>query len=153
MPDLLVELGGDAPVRGTMVRDGRKYVHGQNLGSVKGSSRGREVFSPLDCVAVVCLTPRKYARTLWMPVKTALEAEGFVWYVPLRIKRRASQPTGYVATKAGPAMTRVGLQRLLVMLDSKVKVKLQDSAVTRFLEGESSMITEFDLDSLTPNNK
>jgi hypothetical protein len=42
-------------------------------------------------------------------------------------------------------MTRAGLQRLLVMLDSKVK--LQDGAVTRFLEGESTMITSLELDA------
>jgi hypothetical protein len=78
MSDLLVELGGTAPVRGTMVRDGRKHVHGQNLGSVKGSSCGQEVFSALDFIAVVCKTQRKYARTLWAPLKTALETEGLV---------------------------------------------------------------------------
>jgi hypothetical protein len=143
-----VELGGGVPVRGTIVSDGRKRVHGQNLGSVKGSSDGREVFSAFDFIAVVCQIQRKYARTLWVPLKTALEAEGLVWHVPLRVKSRPSQPKDYVATQVGPAMTRVGLQRLLVMLDSKVK--LQDSVVTRFLEGESSMITEFELDSLDP---
>jgi hypothetical protein len=35
-------------------------------------------------------------------------------------------------------MTREGLQRLLVMLDSKVK--LHDGVVTRFLEGENTML-------------
>ena len=139
MPDLLVELGGATPVRGTMVRDGRHHVHGQNLGSVKGSARGREVFSAFDFIAVVCMMEMKYARRLWAPLKTALEAEGLVWQAPFRVKTGAHQPKDYVRTRAGPAMTRVGLQRLLVMLDSKVK--LHDSAVTRFLEGESTMLT------------
>jgi len=138
MPDLLVELGGSTPVRGTMVRDGRKHVHGQNLGSVKGSSCGQEVFSALDFIAVVCKTQRKYARTLWAPLKTALEAEGLVWQAPFRTKTAAHQPKDYVRTHGGPAMTREGLQRLLVLLDSKVK--LHDGVVTRFLEGENTML-------------
>ena len=143
MPDLLVELGGAAPVRGTMVRDGRKHVHGQNLGSVKGSSCGHEVFSALDFIAAVCMIERNYARNLWTPLKTALEAEGLVWQAPFRTKTGAHQPREFIRTQAGPAMTRAGLQRLLVMLDSKVK--LQDGAVTRFLEGESTMITRYPL--------
>jgi hypothetical protein len=148
MPDLLVELGGDAPVRGTMVRDGRNLVHGQNLASVKGSSRGREVFSALDFITVVCKIERKYARTVWAPLKTALEAESLVWHAPFRVKSRPSHPKDHVRTQCGPAMTRTGLQRLLVMLDSKVK--LQDGSVTRFLEGESTMITELELDAFVP---
>ena len=151
MPDLLVELGGGVPVRGTIVRDEQKHVHGQNLGSVKGSSLGREVFSAFDFIAVVCQIQIKYARNLWVSLKKALDAEGLVWHVPLRRKSRPSQPKDYVATQGGPALTREGLQRLLVMLDSKVK--LQDSAVTRFLEGERSMITEFELDSFVPCSK
>ena len=139
MPDLLVQLGGDAPVRGTMVSDGQNLVHGQNLASVKGSARGREVFSALDFIAAVCTRERKYARTVWAPLKTALEAEGLVWHAPFRVKPRPSQPKDHVRTQCGPAMTRAGLQRLLVILDSKVK--LQDGAVTRFLEGDSTMIT------------
>ena len=151
MPDLLVELGGGVPVRGTIVRDGQTRVHGQNLGSVKGSSHGRELFSALDFIAVVCKVQRKYASTLWVPLKTALEGESLVWHAPFRVKSRPSQNKHFIATSVGPAMTRVGLQRLLVMLDSKVK--LQDSVVTRFLEGESSMITEFELDSFVPCSK
>jgi hypothetical protein len=140
MPDLLVELGGNAPMRGTMVRDGRKHVHGQNLGSVKGSSCGQEVFSALDFIAVVCMMERKYARKLWAPLKTALEAEGLVWQAPFRTQTGAHQPKDYVRTHGGPALTREGLKRLLVMLDSKVK--LQNGVVTRFLEGESTMLTQ-----------
>jgi hypothetical protein len=151
MPDLLVQLGGGAPVRGTMVRDGRKHVHGQNLGSVKGSSCGHEVFSALDFIAAVCMMERKYARKLWTPLKAALEAEGLVWQAPFRTKTAAHQPKDFVRTHGGPAMTRAGLQRLLVMLDSKVK--LQDGAVTRFLEGESTMITSLELDACVPRLK
>jgi hypothetical protein len=150
MPDLLVGIGGDAPVRGTIVRDGRNLVHGQNLGSVKGSSRGREVFSVLDFIAVVCMMQRKYARKLWAPLKTVLEAEGLVSHAPFRVKTGAHQPKDYVRVHGGPALTREGLKRLLVMLDSKVK--LHDSAVTRFLDGECSMVTEYELDELAPNN-
>jgi hypothetical protein len=131
-----------------MVRDGRKYVHGQNLGSVKGSSCGQEVFSALDFIAVVCQIARKYARTLWVPLKTALEVEGLVWQAPFRTKTAAHQPREFVRTQGGPAMTREGLKRLLVMLDSKVK--LQDGVVTRFLEGETSMILELELDAFVP---
>ncbi len=138
MPDLLVDLGGNTLVRGTMVRDGRKHVHGQNLGSVKGSSCGQEVFSVLDFIAVVCKIQRKYARTLWVPLKTALEAEGLVWQAPFRTETGAHQPREFVRTQAGPGMTRAGLQRLRVLLDSKVK--LHDGVVTRFLEGENTML-------------
>ena len=83
-----------------------------------------------------------------MPLKTALEGEGLVSQAPFRVKPRPSQPKDHVRTQCGPAMTRAGLQRLLVMLDSKVK--LQDGAVTRFFEGETSMILELELDAFVP---
>ena len=151
MPDLLVELSADETVRGTIVRDEQKHVHGQNLGSVKGSSLGREVFSAFDFIAVVCRIQIKYARIVFRSLKTALEEEGLVWHVPLRVKSRPSQHQHFVATRVGPGMTRAGLQRLLVLLDSKVRQV--DSAVTRFLEGESCMVTEFELDSFVPTVK
>ena len=79
--------------------------------------------------------------------------EGLVVVVPLRIK---SSPTPYkppVMTRLGPATTRVGLQKLLLVLGDRVKNDFRqtdDSAFVRFMAGDSSRLTEFDFNSTIP---
>jgi hypothetical protein len=127
MPDLLVQLDADATVRGTIVDD--------------GTSDGLDVFSIYDYIHVVCKKSGNYATRLWnIHLRKSFEYERLVCIVPLRINS--------VKTHKDPALTRVGLQRLLLMLGKRVK--LDNSALTRFMSGDRSMITEFDLDSLVP---
>jgi hypothetical protein len=79
--------------------------------------------------------------------------DGLVVVVPLRVK---SPPTPYkppVVTRLGPATTRAGLQKLLVVLGDKVKDEfrqLDDSAFNLFMNGDNSRLTEFDFTSTKP---
>ena len=122
MPDLLVQLGSGATVRGSIVYN--------------GTSEGLEVFSAHDYIHVVCKKNGSYATHLWSKLGKSFEANRLVWYVPLRINS--------VKTRKGPALTLAGLQMLLLMLGKRVK--LVNSALTRFMDGENTMITKFNLD-------
>ena len=110
---------------------------------------GHEVFSILDFMKLVCKSKSDYyAYQLWSRLQNLPEMEGLVVVVPLRIKSPKSpykQPPPVL--RPGPATTRVGLQRLLLVLDKKVKDEfrqLDDSTFTRFMTGDNSRITEFD---------
>ena len=113
-------------------------------------SCGPRVFSIIDVMKLVCKSD--YATT-WKNVKNLPEIEGLIMVVPLRIK---SPPTPYkppVVTRLGPAMTRAGLQKLLLVLDDKVKDEFRqvdDSVFNLFMSGDDSMITEFDFTSTKP---
>jgi hypothetical protein len=123
MSDLLVQLGSGATVRGNIVHD--------------GTSDGLQVFSAYDYIHVVCKKRGHYAINLWnLHLRKSFEANRLVWYVPLRINS--------VKTRKGPALTLAGLQMLLLMLGKRVK--LVNSVLTRFMDGENTMITKFDLD-------
>ena len=122
MTDLLVQLGSGATVRGSIVHN--------------GTSEGLEVFSAHDYIHVVCKKSGNYATHLWSKLGKSFEANRLVWYVPLRINS--------VKTRKGPVLTLAGLQMLLLMLGKRVK--LVNSALTRFMDGENTMITKFNLD-------
>ena len=113
-------------------------------------SYGPRVFSIIDVMKLVCKSD--YATT-WKNVKNLPEIEGLIMVVPLRIK---SPPTPYkppVVTRLGPAMTRAGLQKLLLVLGDKVKDEFRqvdDSVFNLFMSGDDSMITEFDFTSTKP---
>ena len=81
-----------------------------------------DLFSVLDFIKLVCKGKSdNYACRLWPRLKNLSELEGLVVVVPLRVK---SPPTPYkapVMTRLGPATTRAGLQRLLLVLGDKVK--------------------------------
>jgi hypothetical protein len=140
MPDLLVQLDAGVAIRGTVVKDWAAGTAGK---------RELEVFSAVDFIVVVCQLPRNHARTLWLHLRRAFEAEGLLCHVALRIKTRASQPKEFVATQVGPALAREGLRRLLEVLGGKVK--LRESAWRGFLEdSERNMIVEYDLYSHVP---
>lgn len=118
------------------------------------TSDDREVFSILDFMKLVCKGKSdNYAARLWPHLKSLPEMEGLVVLVPLRVK---SPPTPYkpaVMTRVGPATTRVGLQKLLLVLDDKVKDEfrqLDDSAFKHFMAGDNSRIIEFDFSSTVP---
>jgi len=87
-----------------------------------GTADSQELCSVLDFIKLVCKGESdNYARRLWPRLKNLSELEGLVVDVPLRVK---SPPTPYkspVMTRVGPATTRAGLQRLLVVLGDKVK--------------------------------
>ena len=122
MPDLLVQLGSCATVRGSIVND--------------GTLDGLEVFSVHDYIHVLCKKSGNYATYLWsLHLGKSFKADRLVWYVPLRINS--------VKTRKGPALTREGLQKLRLVLGKRVK--LDNSALTRFLAGDRSMITLFNL--------
>ena len=145
MPDLLVQLDAGVAIRGTVVKDWAAGTAG-TAGTAKGEL---EVFSAVDFVVVVCQLRRNKARTLWLHLKRAFEAEGLLCHVALRVKTRASQPKAFVATQVGPALAREGLRRLLEVLGGKVK--LRESAWRGFLEdSERNMIVEYDLYSHVP---
>ena len=113
-------------------------------------SYGPRVFSIIDVMKLVCKSD--YATT-WKNVKNLPEIEGLIMVVPLRIK---SPPTPYkppVVTRLGPAMTRAGLQKLLLVLGDKVKDEFRqvdDNAFTRFMAGNNCWITEMDFSSTKP---
>ena len=113
------------------------------------TSDGQEVFSIIDFMKLVCKSKSdNYAGRLWPHLENKPELEGLVVDVPLRIKSSKSpykQPPP--VTHQGPATSRVGLQKLLLVLDKKVKDEFRqvdDSAFTRFMAGDDSRITEFD---------
>jgi len=127
MPDLLVHLDVGATVRGSIVDD--------------GTSDGLYVFAVYDYINVVCNKNGNYATHLWnKTLKKSFEEDRLVWYVSLRINS--------VKTHKGPALTREGLQKLLLMLGKRVK--LDNSALTRFMDGDRAAIIKFDLNSLVP---
>jgi len=141
MPDLLVQLDAGVAIRGTVVKDWA-------AGTAGTAKRELEVFSAVDFIVVVCQLRRNKARTLWLHLKRAFEAEALLCHVALRVKTRASQPKAFVATQVGPALAREGLRRLVEVLGAKVK--LRESAWRGFLDGGSSMILEYDLHSHVP---
>ena len=118
------------------------------------ASGGQEVFSIINFIQIVCNGKSKnYAGRLWPRLKALPEMEGLVVDVPLRVK---SPPTPYkppVVTRVGPATTRAGLQKLLVVLDDKVHDdfrKVDDSDFTRFMAGDNSNFIELDFSSTVP---
>ena len=118
------------------------------------TSDGQEVFSIIDFMKLVCKGQSEaYIRRLWSVLKNLPEMKDLVVLVPLRIK---SPPTPYkppVMTRLGPATTRVGLQKLLLVLGDRVKDDFRqpaDSAFTRFMAGDRSEFTEFDFSSTVP---
>ena len=127
MPDLLVHLDAGATVRGSIVDD--------------GTSDGLYVFAVYDYIHVVCKKNGNYATRLWnIHLRKSFEYERLVWHVPLRINS--------VKTHKGPALTREGLQMLLLMLGKRVK--LDNSVLTRFMDGDRAVIIKFNLNSLVP---
>ncbi len=130
MPDLLVQFDVGVTVRGTT------------------TSEGQEVLSVIDFINIVCKKSGNYARQLWSRLKKSFEMEGLVVIVRLRVSSPPSPYKQPVVTRLSPAMTRTGLQFLLVVLGDKVK--LHESAWTRFMALDRSMITEFDFNSLVP---
>ena len=123
MPDLLVQLGSGATLRGSIVDD--------------GTTDGLEVFAIHDFIHVLCKKSGHYAINLWnLHLRKSFEANRLVWYVRLRINS--------VKTRKGPALTLEGLQMLLLMLGKRVK--LHNNTLTRFMEGGRCMITKFNLD-------
>ncbi len=130
MPDLLVHIDVGATVRGNIVDN--------------GTSQGLEVYSVYDYINVVCKKDGNYATCLWnKTLKKPFEMERLVWHVPLRISS--------VKTHKDPALTLEDLQRLLLILGKRVK--LDNSALTRFMSGKKSMVTKFNLDLLVPHVK
>ena len=118
------------------------------------TSESQEVFSILDFMKLVCKGKSdNYAGRLWSSLKILPELDGLVVLVPLRVK---SPPTPYkspVMTRVGPATTRVGLQKLLLVLDDKVKDEfrqLDNSAFNHFMAGDNSRIIQFDFSSTVP---
>jgi hypothetical protein len=113
------------------------------------TSDDQEVFSIMDFIKLVCKSKSdNYASRLWPRLETLSEMEGLIVEVPLRMKSPKSpykQPPPVL--RPGPATTRAGLQKLLLVLGDKVKDEFRqvdDSAFNRFMVGTNSMITEFD---------
>ena len=113
------------------------------------TSDGHEAFSIINFIQLVCKGKSdNYAARLWSSLKNLPEMDGLVVDVPLRIKSPKSpykQPPP--PTRLGPATTRAGLQKLLLVLGNKVKNEfrqLDDSPFTRFMTGDDSRITELD---------
>ena len=110
---------------------------------------GQEVFSIINFIQLVCKGKSdNYAARLWPSLQNLPEMDGLVVVVPLRIKTSKSpykQPPPVL--RPGPATTRVGLLKLLLVLGDKVKDEFRqvdDSALNRFMAGESCRIIEFD---------
>jgi hypothetical protein len=114
------------------------------------TSDDQEVFSVMNFMKLVCKSDH---ATTWKDLKNLPEMEVLVVVVPLRVK---SPPTPYkppVMTRLGPATTRTGLQKLLLLLGEKMKDEfrqLDDSAFNLFMSGDNSRITEFDFSSTKP---
>ena len=109
----------------------------------------QEVFSIIDFMKLVCKGKSdNYAARLWPSLQNLPEMDGLVVVVPLRIKTSKSpykQPPPVL--RPGPATTRGGLQKLLLVLGDKVKDEFRhvdDSALNRFMVGDCSSIIEFD---------
>ena len=109
----------------------------------------QEVFSIIDFMKLVCKGKSdNYAARLWPSLQNLPEMDGLVVVVPLRIKTSKSpykQPPPVL--RPGPATTRTGLQKLLLVLGDKVKDEFRqvdDSALNRFMVGGCSSIIEFD---------
>ena len=110
---------------------------------------GQEVFSIIDFMKLVCKGKSdNYAGRLWPHLENKPELEGLVVIVPFPIKSPKSpykQPP--IPTRPGPATTRVGLQKLLLVLGDKVKDEFRqvdDSALNRFMVGDCSSMIQFD---------
>ena len=104
---------------------------------------GQEVFSIIDFMKLVCKGKSdNYAARLWPSLQNLPEMDGLVVVVPLRIKTSKSpykQPPPVL--RPGPATTRAGLQKLLLVLGDKVKDEFRqvdDNAFTRFMAGDRS---------------
>ncbi len=100
MSDLVLKLAGDAKVRGTTTHD------------------DMQVFSVFDCISLVCQKTAAYSRQVWMCLISEdsdykVECEAFVSTVTFcHSEKHTSHHT--------PAMTLSDLQRLLMILGSKV---------------------------------
>ncbi len=110
---------------------------------------GQEVFSIINFIQLVCKGKSdNYAARLWPSLQNLPEMDGLVVVVPLRIKTSKSpykQPPPVL--RPGPATTRAGLQKLLLVLGDKVKDEFRqvdDSTLNRFMVGDCSSIIEFD---------
>jgi hypothetical protein len=130
--------------------------HAQHVRTT-ATADGHEVFSIINFIQLVCKSKSEgYAGRLWPRLKTLPEMDGLVVDVPLRVK---SPPTPYkppVVTRVGPATTRAGLQKLLLVLDDKVHDdfrQVDDSAFTRFMAGDGSSFIEFDFSSTVPRKE
>jgi hypothetical protein len=113
------------------------------------TSEGQEVLSIIDFMKLVCNgTSPNYATRTWPGVERKFELVGLVLYVPLPIKSPKSpykQPP--TPTVLGPATTRGGLQKLMLVLGDKLKDEFRqvdDSALNRFILGDSSRVMVFD---------
>jgi hypothetical protein len=113
------------------------------------TSDDQEVFSIMDFITLVCKSKsNNYASRLWPNLETSSEMEGLIVEVPLQIKSSKSpykQPPPVL--RPGPATTRAGLQKLLLVLGAKVKDEFRqvdDSAFNRFMGGDSSQVVVFD---------
>ena len=113
------------------------------------TSEGQEVFSIIDFMKLVCKGKSdNYATRLWPSLENLSEMEGLVVVVPLQMKSPKSpykQPPPVL--RPGPATTRTGLQKLLLVLGDKVKDEFRqvdDSAFHCFMTGDATMLIEFD---------
>jgi hypothetical protein len=107
------------------------------------------VFSIIDFIKLVCKGKSdNYATRLWPRLENLSEMEGLVVVVPLRMKSPKSpykQPPPVL--HPGPATTRAGLQKLLLVLGDKVKDEFRqvdDSAFHCFMTGDGTTLIEFD---------
>ena len=109
----------------------------------------QEVFSIIDFMKLVCKGKSdNYAARLWPSLQNLPEMDGLVVVVPFPIKiRKSSYKQPPTPTREGPVTTRMGLQKLLLVLGDKVKDEFRqvdDNALNRFMVGDCSSIIEFD---------
>jgi hypothetical protein len=122
--------------------------HAQHVRTT-ATADGQEVFLIIDFMKLVCQGKSEgYAGRLWPRLENKSELEGLVVVVPLKMKSSKSpykQPP--LPTHVGPATTRAGLQKLLLVLGDKVKDEFRqvdDIALNRFMAGDGSRIIELD---------
>ena len=104
-----------------------------------------QIFSVMDFIRIVCRTTESYARLLWKRLKRDTSK-----FMEVKKDLFLDIQRNKVVKSTTPGMTILGLQRLLMILDHKVNEDVRpivEDTLARYMNGDTSMITEVDLDS------
>jgi hypothetical protein len=125
MSELLLKLSEDATVRGTI------------------TSEGIQVFSVYDFINLVCEKSGNYSKQLWKRLIDA-DSEHEIEYT-MEFTEYHYGIHRNTRVRQTPMMTLRALQRLVLMLGSKVAIdfrKIVEGIFTRYISGDTGMIEE-----------
>ena len=137
MSALLLRLAGDATVRATITAD------------------GEHVFSVYDFLDLVCPNSKSYASVTWSRMiseDSEFKHELKFTMVYLKLQNEGLNNTTKRRFRKTPVMTLVGLQRLMMILGSKVSADFRQIVLdifTRYMAGDRSMLQEVEANAVS----